>query len=167
MNGEIILTYPESDGTALMIDGSWSHAFDSSLTASLSAGYDEVRDGKSTYNSYETYSGGFGLYKELPKGITVNLNGEVRLSEFDAMHPIAGVVREDTRSDRAPWPSPSATSTSGVMPLPSNTPMSITTVTSRSMSSTPTPWISGSQKTSKSTWVAHHPRLRLINPNAL
>ena len=49
------------------------------------------------FNSYETYSGGFGLYKELPKGITVNLNGELRLSEFDAVHPIAGVVREDRR----------------------------------------------------------------------
>jgi hypothetical protein len=27
----------------------------------------------------------------------VDLNGEVRLSEFDAMHPIAGVTRKDTR----------------------------------------------------------------------
>ncbi len=87
---------PQSDGTALMIDGSWSHAFDSSLTASLSAGYDEIETGID-YNSFETYSGGFGFYKELPKGITVNLNGELRLSEFDAMHPIAGVVREDKR----------------------------------------------------------------------
>lgn len=87
---------PQSDGSALMIDGSWSHAFDSSLTASLSAGYDEIETGID-YNSYETYSGGFGVYKELPKGITVNLNGELRLSEFDAMHPIAGVVREDKR----------------------------------------------------------------------
>jgi tetratricopeptide (TPR) repeat protein len=87
---------PQSDGTALMIDGSWSHAFDSSFTASLSAGYDEVETGID-YNSYETYSGGFGLYKELPKGITVNLNSELRLSEFDALHPIAGVTREDRR----------------------------------------------------------------------
>jgi outer membrane protein len=88
--------YSESDGTALLIDGSWSHAFDSSLIGSLSAGYDDVETGID-YNSFETYSGGFGLYKELPKGITVNLNGELRLSEFDAMHPIAGVVREDRR----------------------------------------------------------------------
>lgn len=88
--------YSESNGTALMIDGSWSHAFDSSFTASLSAGYDEVET-EIDYNSFETYSGGFGIYKELPKGITVNLNGELRLSEFDAMHPLAGVVREDKR----------------------------------------------------------------------
>lgn len=91
--------YPDtstSDGTALIVDGSWNHAFDSSLTASLSAGYDRINT-EIDFNSYDTYSGGFGLYKELPKGITVNLNGELRLSEFDAMHPIAGVVREDRR----------------------------------------------------------------------
>lgn len=86
----------QSDGTALMIDGSWNHAFDSSLTISLSAGYDRIKT-ELDFISYETYSGGFGLYKELPRGITVNLNGEVRFSEFDAVHPIAGVTREDTR----------------------------------------------------------------------
>jgi tetratricopeptide (TPR) repeat protein len=91
--------YPDtstSDGTALMIDGSWNHAFDSSLTASLSAGYDYIRT-ENDFTSYETYSGGFGLYKELPKGITVNLNGELRLSEYDDMHPLAGVTRKDER----------------------------------------------------------------------
>jgi tetratricopeptide (TPR) repeat protein len=85
-----------SDGTALMIDGSWNHAFDSSLTTSLSGGFDRITT-EVDFTSYEAYSGGFGLYKELPKGITVNLNGEVRLAEFDAMHPIAGVVRKDER----------------------------------------------------------------------
>jgi outer membrane protein len=92
-------TYPDissSDGSALLIDGSWNHAFDSSLTASLGAGYDRIKT-ELDYISYETYSGRFGLYRELPKGITVDLNGEVRLSEFDAMHPIAGVTRKDTR----------------------------------------------------------------------
>lgn len=86
----------ESDGTALMIDGSWNHAFDSSLTASLGTGYDRIKT-ELDFTSYETYSGSVGLYKELPKGITVDLNGEVRFSEFDAMHPIAGVTRKDTR----------------------------------------------------------------------
>lgn len=92
-------TYPDtstSDGTALMIDGSWNHAFDSSLTASLGAGYDRIKT-EVDFTSYETYSGSVGAYKELSKGITVDINGEVRRSIFDAMHPIAGVVREDTR----------------------------------------------------------------------
>ena len=96
MSGAPIPTHQSSDGTALMIDGSWNHAFDSSLTASLNAGFDRVET-ELDFTSYETYSGGFGLYKELPKGITVNLNGELRLSEFDAMHPLAGVVRKDER----------------------------------------------------------------------
>lgn len=92
-------TYPDSstsDGTALMIDGSWNHAFDSSLTTSLGAGYDRIKT-EASFTSYQTYSGSVGLYKELPKGITVDLNGEVRFSEFDTMHPIAGVTRKDTR----------------------------------------------------------------------
>jgi tetratricopeptide (TPR) repeat protein len=84
------------NGTALMVDGSWNHAFDSSLTASLGAGYDRIK-AEIDFISYETYSGSFGLYKELPRGITVDLSGEVRFSEFDAMHPIAGVTRKDTR----------------------------------------------------------------------
>ena len=92
-------TYPDtsmSDGTALMLDGSWNHAFDSSLMTSLSAGYDRITT-EADFTSYEAYSGGFGLYKELPKGITVNLNGELRLAKFDEMHPIAGVIRKDER----------------------------------------------------------------------
>jgi hypothetical protein len=92
-------TYPDTslnDGTALLIDGSWNHAFDSSLTASLGAGYDRIKTEIDSI-SYETYSASLGVYKELPKGITVDLNGEVRFSEFDAMHPIAGVTRKDTR----------------------------------------------------------------------
>ena len=62
----------------------------------LGAGYDRIKT-EVDFTSYETYSGSVGAYKELSKGITVDLNGEVRRSIFDAMHPIAGVVREDTR----------------------------------------------------------------------
>ena len=92
-------TYPDtptSDGTALIIDSSWNHAFDSSLYTTLGAGYDNIKS-EIDFISYETYSGSVGLYTELSKGITVNLNGEVRLSEFAGLHPYAGVVREDTR----------------------------------------------------------------------
>ena len=62
----------------------------------LGAGYDNIKS-EIDFISYETYSGSVGLYTELSKGITVNLNGEVRLSEFAGLHPYAGVVREDTR----------------------------------------------------------------------
>ena len=60
------------------------------------SGYDRVK-AELDFISYETWSGGVGLYKELPQGITVDLNGEVRFSEFDDMHPLAGVTRKDTR----------------------------------------------------------------------
>jgi outer membrane protein len=91
--------YPDdeaSDGTALILDGAWSHAFDSSLNVSLNAGYDRVTSGID-YNAYEAYSGGFSLYKELPFGITTDIYGEVRIAEFDNVFPLYNKVREDTR----------------------------------------------------------------------
>lgn len=91
--------YPDdevSDGTALILDGSWSHAFDSSLTVSLNAGFDRITSGID-YNSYNAYSAGFSLYKELPFGITTDLYGEVRSAEFDELFPLYDKVREDTR----------------------------------------------------------------------
>ena len=87
---------PTTDGTALLTNGSWNHAFDSSMNATLNAGYDHIIS-ELDFISYKTYSGGIGLYKELPKGITVNLNGELRLSDFDGIHPFALVTRKDTR----------------------------------------------------------------------
>jgi outer membrane protein len=91
--------YPDnslSDGTAVMLDGAWSHAFASDLNVSLNAGYDRVASGID-YNSYESWSGGLGFYKELPKGITADLHGEVSRSGFDAMFPIYNVIRKDER----------------------------------------------------------------------
>jgi outer membrane protein len=91
--------YPDdeaSDGVALILDGAWSHAFDSSLHVSLNAGYDRLTSGID-YNAYEAYSAGFSLYKELPFGITTDLYGEARLAEFDNVFPLYNKVREDTR----------------------------------------------------------------------
>jgi tetratricopeptide (TPR) repeat protein len=86
----------ESDGTALLVDGAWSHAFDSSLVAGLNAGFDRVESGVD-FNSYEAYSAGISVYKELPHGITADLHGEVRFADFDSVFPLYGIVREDTR----------------------------------------------------------------------
>jgi outer membrane protein len=85
-----------SNGTALMIDAAWSHAFSSDLNITLNAGYDRVTSGLD-YSSYKSYSAGLGFYKELPLGITTNMHGELGFSNFDAVFPLAGVVREDTR----------------------------------------------------------------------
>ena len=85
-----------SDGTALMFDGSWSHAFASDATVSATMGYDRVISGID-YNSYKSYSIGMGLYKELPFGITTNFNAQYIKSDFDSIFPIYGVVRDDKR----------------------------------------------------------------------
>lgn len=92
-------SYPDdkdSNGNALILDGAWTHAFDSSLTVSLNAGFDRINSGID-YNSYDAYSAGFSLYKELPFGITTDLYGEVRSAEFGDVFPIYNKVREDTR----------------------------------------------------------------------
>lgn len=91
--------YPDnsvSDGTALIVDGSWSHAFNSSLITGLNAGYDHVESGVD-YNAYDAFSAGMSVYKELPRGVTADLHGEVRFAEFDGLFPIYNKVREDTR----------------------------------------------------------------------
>ena len=86
-----------NDGTALMIDGSWSHAFSSDLNTSINVGFDRINSNLD-YNSYKSYSAGLGVYKELPHGITTNLHGQVSQSNFDSMFPFPyNVVRKDQR----------------------------------------------------------------------
>lgn len=85
-----------SDGTAWMNDAAWTHAFNSATNVTLSAGYDDVNL-ELLQASYDSWSGGLALYKELPLGITTSLTGEIKLSEFDDVNLLAGVVREDTR----------------------------------------------------------------------
>jgi outer membrane protein len=81
---------------ALIIDGSLNHAFSSSFNTTLSIGFDRINT-KTGFTSYKTYSSGMGIYKELPYGLTTTLNGELRHSDFDAMNPLAGVIRKDDR----------------------------------------------------------------------
>jgi outer membrane protein len=86
-----------NDGTALMIDGSWAHAFSSDLNTSVNIGFDSVKSNLD-FNSYKSYSAGLGFYKELPHGITTNLHAQVSQSNFDAIFPFPyNVVRKDQR----------------------------------------------------------------------
>ena len=85
-----------SDGTALLLQASLTHAFDSSFTATINAGFDKIK-ANSKIISYDTYSGGLGFYKELPMGITLDASGQVRWSDFDGIYPLIGLSREDTR----------------------------------------------------------------------
>jgi hypothetical protein len=40
---------------------------------------------------------GLGFYKELPMGITAQVSGEARLSDFDDVNLFVGTVRKDER----------------------------------------------------------------------
>jgi hypothetical protein len=84
------------DGTAWMSDVAWTHAFAADTNVTLTGGHDDVNlDMKQA--SYDSWSAGLGLYRELPLGITASLNGEVKFSEFDDVNLLAGVIRDDTR----------------------------------------------------------------------
>ena len=85
-----------ADGTAVLLQASLTHAFDSSFTATINAGFDKIKVRQENI-SYETFSGGIGFYKELPLGITADIGGQVRKSDFDGVYPLIGLSREDTR----------------------------------------------------------------------
>ena len=84
------------DGTAFLTDFSYNHGFDSTFNVTMSGGYNKI-DSQLAFNSYATYFGGLGFYKELPLGITVNANTQVRLSTFDAVNPVFFMTRHDER----------------------------------------------------------------------
>lgn len=85
-----------TDGVALMVDASLSHAFNSSFNATLFAGYDDI-NAELGWNAYQTWSAGLGLYRELPKGITAEISGEARFSDFDDVNIFIGETRRDRR----------------------------------------------------------------------
>jgi outer membrane protein len=83
-------------GAAILTDLSWSHAIDSSLNVSISAGFTKV-NANEPMNAYGTVFGGLNIYKEMPLGITVNSNAQVLVTGFDAENGVAGRVRQDQR----------------------------------------------------------------------
>ncbi len=85
-----------ADGTALLLQASLTHAFDSSFTATINGGFDRIKVRQENI-SYETFSGGLGFYRELPMGITLDASAQVRRSDFDGVYPLIGLSREDTR----------------------------------------------------------------------
>jgi hypothetical protein len=84
------------DGTSLAVDASLEHTFDPSLNVSLFAGFDRVT-ATYDYQSYDSWSGGLGFYKELPNGITVNAKGTLQTSQFVGDFPLLGAPRHDKR----------------------------------------------------------------------
>jgi outer membrane protein len=84
------------EGNALMLNGSWTHAFNSSFNVTGFTGYDVI--GSTTEGaSYASLSAGLTLYKELPLGITTRLTGEIEGSNFTDYDALSLVYRKDTR----------------------------------------------------------------------
>jgi outer membrane protein len=85
-----------SDGHALLLDAGLTHAIDSSFTVSASVGYDKIK-AESDQNTYDAWSVGAAVYKELPRGITLNAATEFRNANFDGIHFLTGDNRTDKR----------------------------------------------------------------------
>ena len=88
------VTSPTSNGNALTINAVLTHAMDSTANIALLGGYENVTQ-QITYNSYQDVSVGLGVYKELPHGITAQLQGSARFAGFDDVNPITLSTRQD------------------------------------------------------------------------
>jgi outer membrane protein len=84
------------NSTALMLDGSWTHAWNSSFNTSLFSGFDRIKT-PNALSSYQTVSAGISVYKELTFGITANVTSQISKSDFEGYNTLAGVTRADKR----------------------------------------------------------------------
>lgn len=84
------------DSTALMLNAALTHAIDSSLNFTVSIGFDDVIFDNSVL-SYDAWSTGFSVYKELPFGITADVFGTVQFKTHDEYSFVAGVIQKDKR----------------------------------------------------------------------
>jgi outer membrane protein len=84
------------EGSALLLNGSWTHAFGSTLNATLFSGY-EIINSETAGASYNALSGGLTVYKEIPFGITARLTGEAERSNFSDFSALALTYRKDMR----------------------------------------------------------------------
>jgi outer membrane protein len=85
-----------TEGNALLINGAFSHAFDSSFNATVFGGFDII-NADTTGSSYKSLSSGLSVYKELTYGMTAKLTGEITRSNFKDFNAFALAYRKDTR----------------------------------------------------------------------
>ncbi len=83
------------NGWASTSTATLSHAFDATFSLNATLGYDHVAQ-HYDFTSYHTYSFGFGAYKELSHGVTVQLDAMAKFSDFEGINPVS----LDTRLDR-------------------------------------------------------------------
>jgi outer membrane protein len=91
--------YPHAsdfNGWATFTDLGWTHTFDPSLRTTASVGINRIKSRFKPY-SYKTLYTGFNVYKEFPKGITVNLDSQAQYTRFDEFNAAGNKFRKDTR----------------------------------------------------------------------
>jgi Surface lipoprotein assembly modifier len=94
--------FPSSEtynGYTTSVDAAWNHSFRADMGITLTAAFENLQTGLD-YNSYQAYSAGLTLYKELPKGVTLSLQGEYRYAHFNDIFdegdtPEYNFVRQD------------------------------------------------------------------------
>jgi hypothetical protein len=84
------------NGMALSVDASVTHAIDSSMNFTPFGGYEKI-DAGLPWLAYQRFYGGLNLYKEMPMGVTLDINGQVHFINFDGDNPITGNTRQDQR----------------------------------------------------------------------
>lgn len=85
---------PNANGQALLLTAVSTHAIDSSANVAMILGYENVVR-QTDFNSYYDGTVGLGFYKELPRGVTLEGQGTIRLAGWDAVNPLAGYTRYD------------------------------------------------------------------------
>jgi outer membrane protein len=84
------------DSTALMLNGALTHAINSSFNFTVSAGFDDVTFDNSVL-SYDAWSAGLSVYKELPFGVTADVFGHMQFKTHDEESFLAGKTQKDHR----------------------------------------------------------------------
>ena len=85
-----------TDATAVMLDGSITHAWNSAFNTTVFAGFDKIMT-PADVTSYHTFSGGLSVYKELTYGISATLTGTVTKTDYEGINGIAAKKRSDNR----------------------------------------------------------------------
>ena len=85
------------DAVAYSANANWTHAWNSTMNATLIVGIDHL-DTNNKVSSYYSYTLGVALYRELPMGITANLSGQLSKSDYEGFNQAALKTRQDTRA---------------------------------------------------------------------
>lgn len=85
------------DAVAYSANANWTHSWNSALNATFIVGIDRL-DTNNKASSYNSFTFGAALYRELPMGITANLSGQLSKSDYEGFNQAALKTRHDARA---------------------------------------------------------------------